>query len=98
MIILIYIGIVALVLTFISIFLNEIDGFLQRLCLFIHMYGFILGICGFVLGMYIGFNPIEGIPPLAAPLGGIFHVFAFTGLGWVVRYRLIGKCNFFPFL
>ena len=93
----IIIGIVALVLTFISIFLNEIDGFLQRLCLFIHMYGFIFGICAFVLGMYIGFNPIEGIPPLGPPLVGILHVFSFTGLGWVVRYRLIGKCNFFPY-
>jgi len=89
---------VAVVLTFIVIILNEVNGFLQRLGLFIHMFGFIVGIFSFTLSIYIGFTTtISGLDPLLMAFTGTITFFAFTGLGWVVRYSLIGKCNFFPY-
>ena len=70
------------------------NGFLQRLGLVIHWFGFIFGIWAFVIGMYIGFTTTNSaINFLVSPL----MLFAFTGLGWLVRYILIGKCDFFPY-
>ena len=65
---------------------------LKRLALVIHWIGFIVGVITFLL---ISFSDGD-IFGLTRLLLGIFFLFLYTGIGWLIRYVISGMINFLP--
>ena len=68
----------------------------KRLALMIHWIGFLLG-SFFFLGFMIGGFFVDGLEDsvtafLAAPV----MLVLFAGIGWLIRFILVGKINFYP--
>ena len=73
------------------------SSFLERLALVIHWFGFLIGIFIFFLFMGVGFTSdqtgLQGAAPFfTAP------VFAFIpwGIGWLIRFIVVGKVKSLP--
>ncbi len=65
---------------------------LKRLALVIHWIGFIVGVITFLL---ISFSDGD-IFGLTRLLLGIFFLFLYTGIGWLIRYVISGMIHFLP--
>ena len=65
-----------------------------RIGLVIHWFGFLLGAFFFVFLIFTGFEESSGPAFFASP----FLFFLFSGLGWLIRYILVGKTHFLPWI
>ena len=67
-------------------------GIVSRIGLVIHWFGFLLGAFFFAFLIFTGFEESSGPAFFTAP----FLYFLFSGLGWLIRYILVGRIKLLP--
>jgi hypothetical protein len=75
---------------------EEVKGVLSRLALVIHWVGFIFGVI-FFFGAMIGGFVESGSDDIAMFLSAPLLLFFFTGIGWLIRYIIVGKVHYLPY-
>lgn len=70
---------------------EETKSVLSRLGLIIHWGGFLIGL---MTSLAIIMNVFQ--QPLAIFIAPFSFIF-FTGLGWIIRFILVGKIHFLPY-